>query len=250
MTPSVHDDPAPSGAASDRSLLASELDQTSYPAFRDRIRVVEAGPVEHAPRSYPGYPSVELPRARARFSARLDLALSRRRTRRDLGAEPPDPRALGRLLQLSHGVQATDGRGPTPSSGKLCALELYLATFGDGWLPRAAYHYDRAEHRLWRINASTSRDGWQADVPSLEQLSGGALLWILVGDRARVERKYGERTGRLLLLEAGHLMQNLCLLSHSLGRCTVPLGGFFEQRLVERLCLPATDSVLYVGVFG
>ena len=36
---------------------------------------------------------------------------------------------------------------------------------------------------------------------------------------------------RFLLLEAGHLMQNLCLMSASLGLTTVPLGGYFEADL-------------------
>jgi nitroreductase len=53
-----------------------------------------------------------------------------------------------------------------------------------------------------------------------------------------------------LLLEAGHLMQNLCLLSQSLGLTTVPLGGFFERELARRLTLLESDEVLYAGVCG
>jgi hypothetical protein len=45
-------------------------------------------------------------------------------------------------------------------------------------------------------------------------------------------------------------MQNLCLLSTSLGFCTVPLGGFFEREIARELTLPATDVVLYVGLCG
>jgi nitroreductase len=65
-----------------------------------------------------------------------------------------------------------------------------------------------------------------------------------------VRAKYGARGLRFLLLEAGHLMQNLCLLSRSLGLVTVPLGGFFEAPLARLLVLPETDEVLYVGVVG
>ncbi len=62
--------------------------------------------------------------------------------------------------------------------------------------------------------------------------------------------KYAERGLRFLLLEAGHLMQNLCLLSASLGVVTVPLGGFFERGIARRLGLPAEDVVLYLGACG
>ena len=54
--------------------------------------------------------------------------------------------------------------------------------------------------------------------------------------------------GSVLLLEAGHLMQNLCLVSASLKRATVPLGAFFERDVAAALGLPATDLPLYVGL--
>jgi hypothetical protein len=81
-------------------------------------------------------------------------------------------------------------------------------------------------------------------------MEGGALLWVLVGDVARVRRKYASRSGRFLLLEAGHLMQNLCLMSQRLGWTSVPLGAFFERDIARRMALPADDAVLYVGILG
>jgi nitroreductase len=62
--------------------------------------------------------------------------------------------------------------------------------------------------------------------------------------------KYGDRTDRFLLLEAGHLMQNLCLVSTSLKLTTVPLGGVLEAEVSARLTLPPTDRVLYAGICG
>jgi nitroreductase len=84
----------------------------------------------------------------------------------------------------------------------------------------------------------------------LHQVEGGALLWLLIGDAQRVATKYGERGDRFLLLEAGHLMQNLCLVSTSLGLCTVPLGGCLERDVSDELRLPDGDRVLYAGVCG
>jgi hypothetical protein len=62
--------------------------------------------------------------------------------------------------------------------------------------------------------------------------------------------RYGDRAGRFLLLEAGHLMQSLCLLSAAQGLCTVPLGGVFESEITRQFTLPATDAVLYAGACG
>ncbi len=73
---------------------------------------------------------------------------------------------------------------------------------------------------------------------------------VLSGRGAAHSGKYGERAARFLLLEAGHLMQNLCLLSESVGSTTLPLGGFFEREIARAVPLPRSDAVLYVGAFG
>jgi SagB-type dehydrogenase family enzyme len=129
-------------------------------------------------------------------------------------------------------------------------LELYLVHWQTGWLPSGVYHYDRAGHHLSQLAPHADADRWRELVPSLHQVEGGVLLWLLIGDAQRVATKYGERGDRFLLLEAGHLMQNLCVVSHSLGLCTVPLGGCLEREVAAELRLTDSDRVLYAGVCG
>jgi SagB-type dehydrogenase family enzyme len=236
--------------AAEAWFRSTELDRTTFPEFRARIRASDEESATVEPRSYPGYPRFALPRPRPRWRPALDHALSARRCCRSLTVDLPSARQLGRLLFFGHGLHATGGRGPVPSAGGLQALELYVSILQEGWLSAGAYHYDRPGHFLSQISPHADRAVWRSHVPSLDQVDGGGLLWILVGDAARVAARYGERAHRFLLLEAGHLMQNLCLLSVSLGLCTVPLGGFFERAIGRELALPATDGVLYVGVCG
>jgi SagB-type dehydrogenase family enzyme len=129
-------------------------------------------------------------------------------------------------------------------------VELYVAAFEPSWLSAGVHHYDRAGHHLSQVVKGAERARWASLVPSLEQVEGGALLWILAGDGARVGAKYGDRGGRFLLLEAGHVMQNLCLMSASLKLSTVPLGGALEPEVGRELMLPPADAVLYVGLCG
>jgi SagB-type dehydrogenase family enzyme len=221
----------------------TELDRTSWPAFRDAAGGFEpSGDIR--PRSHPGVPRVALPRPRARRLAPLDRALVARRSARKLSTDPLPDRELGHLLHFSHGAVEAGARGPVPSAGGLQALELYLVRFGDG-----AFHYDRAGHHLSRLGGADRAD-WRTRVPSLDLVEGGSLLWLIVGNVERVEPKYGARGLRFLLLEAGHLMQNLCLVSASLKRATVPLGAFFERDVAAALGLPKTDLVLYAGLCG
>jgi len=222
------------------------LDRTSFPAWRDRILAADDTP--GPPRAYPGYPEMALPPLRRRWFTSLDGILASRRSATP-GKAPPDKTTLGRLLGLSHGITGEQGRGPVPSAGGLQALELYVAVLTPGWLGPGVWHYARARHVLSRV-ADATRDELTAEIPSMQLPDAGAVVWLIVGDVARVTPKYGERGRYFLALEAGHLMQNLCLVSASLGLVTLPLGGFLEAALARRLALPATDDVLYAGLCG
>jgi SagB-type dehydrogenase family enzyme len=228
----------------------TELDRARWPEIRDCILRFDPHEKPADPRGYPGYPRWPLDRVRQRLFPSLDRALAARRSAHALTNALPSRRALGRLLQYAHGVTDDGGRGPVPSAGNLQALELYLVVLQRDWLPAGLYHYDRAGHALAQIAADADRASWQAMVPSLGLVDGGALLWVLVGDDERARAKYGARGLRFLLLEAGHLMQNLCLMSASLGLATVPLGGFFESDIARAFQLPASAVVLYLGVCG
>jgi SagB-type dehydrogenase family enzyme len=228
------------------------LDPSSYPEWRDGILAAESAGLASLgePRTYPGYPRWPLDRVRPRRWVSLDRALAARRCHRILGTEQPGRRLLSRLLQTAHGITGPLASGPVPSAGGIQALELYLVAFGPGWLPVGRYHYDRVGHHLSQIAPDADRGDWLSQVPSLELVEGGSVLWVLVGDGGRVARKYGDRAERFLLQEAGHLMQNLCLVSTSLGLTTVPLGGYFERAVAREFLLPPDDLVLYVGVCG
>lgn len=239
------------------------LDRTAFPAWRDRIAAFDAEQVETPPRprSYPGYPTSPLPRPRRHLRPSLDRALQQRRSVRALDVALPSAADLGRVLFFGHGVHRDRACGPVPSAGGLQALELYLVTFESSWLAAGIHHYDREAHVLARLAPSgpeSAEDGalWHRigcerdHVPALTTVSGGALLWLVVGDGARARRKYDVRADHFLALEAGHLMQNLCLLSAAVGLSTVPLGGYYERAIARALSLPDGDLVLYAGVCG
>ncbi|MCP4443793.1 MAG: SagB/ThcOx family dehydrogenase [Myxococcales bacterium] len=181
----------------------------------------------------------------------LSSALRRRRCETELGCQQLKASLLSEMLSAAHGHTGEHGRGPTPSAGGLQSIELYLASLSDGWLAPGYYHYDRPGHCLSQISSGADRIAIEQDwLPSLLTVSGGSLLWIIVGDADRARKKYGDRAVNFLGLEAGHLMQRLCLLSTSVGAVTVPLGGFYEEQLAEELQLPRGDIPLYVGIAG
>lgn len=231
-------------------LRLTELDRINLPDMAERIAQAEAEGSIVEPRSCPGYPMWRLPHSRRRWWPSFDAMLAKRRCARSLDTKLPDARTLGQLLESAHGITGEFFRGPTPSAGGLQAVELFVVNWQQGWLPEGIYHFDRVGHHLSQIVPIANSERWRELVPSLHQVEGGALLWLLIGDTQRVATKYGERGDRFLLLEAGHLMQNLCLTSTSLGLSTVPLGGCLEREVAQELKLPRGDSVLYAGVCG
>lgn len=234
-----------------RTLLgASELDTPRSLELRRRVEAWAEAPPELAARRYPGYPRRLLPRVHPRPEPGLEEVLVARRSARALAGPVPDEGALARVLALSHGVWAPPARGPAPSAGDLQALELYAVVLGEGWLARGVHHYERAAHALVRVGEDGDREAWDARLPSLGDLGHPPVVLLVVGETTRVEAKYGPRGARLLLLEAGHLGQNLVLAAGAVGLGATPLGGIIEGAVARALALPPGDAVLYGVALG
>lgn len=228
----------------------AELDRTSWPEFRDTVAGYEPGPDDGQPRSHPGLTRVELPAIAFRRRASLERALACRRSGRAFEPGTPPLERLARLLKFSHGLTGQGGAGPAPSAGGLAGLELYLVVMAPGDPPPGAYHYDRTAHALARLADSAPRTDWIARVPSLADAPDAPLMVVLAGDGARQERKYGPRGHRFLLVEAGHLMQNVLLMAASLRLAALPLGGLLEAEIARALALPRGDRVLHAAAIG
>ncbi len=232
------------------ALRPSELSDSTLPRFRDGLVAAEAAGVSHRLRSYPGTTRIALARPSRRLFESFDAVVERRRSARALDTRVPTKRELSRVLHLGHGVTGEDGRGPAPSAGNLQPIELYLLVMGEGWLRPSAYHYDRGAHALCDLEVEIARERLEPSMPSFRQVDGGAIVLVLAGDTRAVDRKYGDRAPRFLLLEAGAVMHSLALAAASVGACVVPVGGFLEAPLARMLRLPEYDAVLYCGLLG
>jgi SagB-type dehydrogenase family enzyme len=67
----------------------------------------------------------------------------------------------------------------------------------------------------------------------------------------RNQNKYGERGYRYILLEAGHIGQNIYLVSEALGLKCCALGGTRDENLEELVDIDGvTESVVYALAVG
>jgi SagB-type dehydrogenase family enzyme len=181
-------------------------------------------------------------------------ALARRRSVR---AYAPEPLALGELSALlwaAAGVTARqDGFAfrTAPSAGDLYPIEHYVVANRVEDLEQGLYHYDVLGRTLERLVA--------ADLGA--PLAGAALgqricadaqavfVWTAVLDRSRW--KYGERFARYVLLDAGHIAENVALAATALGLGTCQIAAFFDEEAAALLDVdPDEEPVVYMSTAG
>jgi SagB-type dehydrogenase family enzyme len=202
--------------------------------------------------------SVALPRARRRLlGERLDDTLRARRSQRVPFAGPPlELEHLGALLELSVGLTGADTPGGSrrrayPSAGGLYPVEVHIAALACTRLERAFYRYDVDHHALSHVAPCPEKGALERMIFADDVGGQAGVAMVLTGVFERTQAKYGERGYRFLLLEAGHVAQNLLLVAQSIGLHAVPIGGFCEDALGDAMGLdPTKESPLYVVLVG
>lgn len=248
-------------------LENTKLNPTLARAFGERILEFSTAPdaVREAARpavAYPGHEQVALPGGFPLHGPPLWSVLRRRRTRRAFGTAPLSKELVARLLWHAAGETGQrpvdDADGPAhplraaPSAGGLHAVEVYVVALRVDGLAPGAYHYAAPAHALERLPLAAAEAPRVLDhlllMPGMER---APLALVLAGAPERLRAKYGERGLRFLLLDAGHLAQNLLLAAEGLGLAAVTLGGFHDDALDAFLGLPERRMVsLYPVLVG
>jgi SagB-type dehydrogenase family enzyme len=204
-----------------------------------------------------GPASVALPAARP---SGLNSLAQRRRSCRDFEVTSLPLSTVADLLASAYGiVEVVPGaqgarlhRHPVPSAGGLYPLELVAFLRRIDGLTDGIYHFHPVAHSLEVMAEGDLFDSVLA--PSLYAYpfianANGLIAITAIFDR--IQRKYGPRGYRYLMLEAGHVAQNLVLRGVELGLGTLCAGGFTDGSLNASLQLdPRRAGVVYSVAFG
>lgn len=235
-----------------KDLIRLEMDWAQTPQNR---RV--AAPPLHKP-AEADRPVVDLPGELPEEFAERSLveAIGRRRSRRRYAEAALTLPQLSFLLWATQGVQRVLGPGAAlrtvPSAGARHALETYLCVFRVDDLEPGLYRYLPLDHQLVSLGA---RD----DLPA--RLSQATLGQRFCGDAAvtfvwsavpyRMEWRYGLAAHRVLLLDAGHVAQNLYLACEAIGAGTCAVAAYHQNLLDELLGLDGDEEfALYLASVG
>jgi SagB-type dehydrogenase family enzyme len=167
---------------------------------------------------------------------------------------------LSRLLALSTGFTArADPAAGTalpfhraaPSAGATYPLEVYFVALRVSGLVPGVYHYAIADHavELLRYGAdSASLSRWTLHQP---YISDSNVVFIITSFTTRIYPRYGERGYRYMLLEAGHIGQNLNLLATAYGLGALCIGGFVDAAVSRLIGVnEITEIPLYLTAVG
>jgi len=209
---------------------------------------------------YTALPVIALPRRLPVLDTPLSKAIESRASFREMRGETIALGHLSAILQSGYGVSdRTDTREKcerklrvVPSAGALYPLELYVHVKRVHNLAQGLYHYHPPAHNLRLLRMGDfSREISEALIQ--ETIPSAASFIILI--TAMFERsvfKYGDRGYRYIMLEAGHVAQNINLASEALGLGALNIGGFFDSDIDRLLGLDGSlhSSVYLIAVGG
>lgn len=157
--------------------------------------------------------------------------------------EPMTLEQLAFLLWSTQGVRAIRGKNyaalrPVPSGGARHAFETYLAVSNVKDLPQGVYHYLPMEHALEPIALQEGMADTVASCACDQKWAGkAAVCFIYTAVAYRAEWRYSVNAHRVMLIDAGHVVQNLYLSAQAIGCGTCAIAAFKQE---------ATDALLHI----
>lgn len=201
---------------------------------------------------------VDLPAPDALALQPLDLRelITRRATLRNYAPAAISLEELSLLLWCTQGVKAHRGSYATlrtvPSAGARHAFETLLLVNQVDSLEPGVYRYLASAHKLLRLplegdlNAALTKA-----CLNQEQVARSAVTFFWVAVAERMSWRYGERGYRYLLLDAGHVCQNLYLVAEALGCGVCAIAAFDDEALNAALDLDgAAQFAVYAASLG
>jgi len=187
--------------------------------------------------------------------------LNDRRSIRKYSEEGISLEQLSYLLWATQGIQKVMGNNMTtlrrvPSGGSAHTFETYLIINKVEGLTKGIYRYLPLEHKLIFINTSENMDmkidqatPKQPFVPNFASKSAVIFVWSCIPYRA--EYKFDITAHKKILLDAGHLCQNLYIATESIecGACAI---GIYDQHLIDQMLDldGENEFVVYMAAIG
>jgi SagB-type dehydrogenase family enzyme len=204
-----------------------------------------------ARKRYRGVPTVALPESTELDGRSFESVVAARRSVSSFAGGALPAAHLSSILALGTGITSRSGRGiaerplrAAPSAGALYPIETYVGVSQVDHVAAGVYHYAVAGHCLERLSDAdiASQLGRASSYERLFKTASATL--ILTGILGRTQIKYQERGYRFMLMEAGHIAENILLCATALGLSATPVGGFIDDEVAALLDVDGVDETV------
>lgn len=207
-------------------------------------------------------PIINLPKVSEDVVKRQNIyeCIKDRRSTRFYSEESLSLTELSYLLWATQGITGTNKAGLTlrtvPCSGATHTFETYLFITRVDGIQKGVYRYLPVDHQLLfmfdlddidqHIDAITLD---QPFVPNFAKKAAVVFAWSTTPYRS--EWKYDISAHKKILIDVGHVCQNLYLASESIGAGACAIGIYDQKLIDEVLDLDGEEEfVLYLGAVG
>jgi len=203
--------------------------------------------IQRSEKRYPGSKIISLPEVQP-LKSTIGNALRQRRSKLGKKVGNVSIEQLSQLLWAGNGVTGAEKFYRTaPSGGALYPCELYVFSRHSDLDP-GIYHYCPRDHALECLGSDLRWE--ELFVPGTEPVTASIVIAITASFQ-RTFFKYGERSYRFILLEAGAIAQNMALSACDMNLGLLPHGGYCDGEVEKQLDIDGLDeSVVHVVAIG
>jgi protease I len=175
----------------------------------------------------------------------FEEALAKRRSVRQFSTQSLKPIQIAQLAWAGQGITDSQrGLRTAPSAGTIYPIELFFAT------QEGLFVYRPAEHSLEQTSDQDMRSTLATAASMQESVSQAGCDIIIAGSRRKLTDRFRDKARTYMLLEAGHVAQNIQLQAVCLDLGSVTVGGF-DTGAVRKICrLPRDLEPLYIICVG
>lgn len=190
--------------------------------------------------------------------AGVDLmsAIDHRRSQRRFKAQPVTLEELSFLLWATQGIQQTlpagSARRTVPSAGSRHALETYLCAVNLKGLDPGVYRYLPMEHQLlFEFGEENLADKIATATYGQLFIGTAPVTFVWTAIPYRMEWRYDIAAHKVILLDAGHVCQNLYLACEAIGAGTCAIAAYHQELMDQLLKVDGQDEfTIYLAPVG
>jgi SagB-type dehydrogenase family enzyme len=205
-----------------------------------------------------GAAAIALPAPASLAIPRQDLqeAIERRRSLRRYARVPLALEELSFLLWCTQGIRKVVPGSATfrtvPSAGARHAIETFLLINNVQGVPEGLYRYSALKHALVEAKREPGlADQLTAACLGQPFVKSSAVTFAWAAEVRRMRWRYGERGYRYLLIDAGHVCQNLYLAAEAVACGVCAIAAFADEAVDRLLGLDGEEQfTLYLATVG